>query len=277
MANMNLSVVLDLAILIFFAVSMLIGFMKGFTHRFISFIGTILVFIFAYVFSRPVSLLMNFEIGALTGIPSEVLTQFYPILYQIIAFIGLLIILTLIKVLILFIFKSTIERLIKAISLTHFADSILGSALSLVKSVILVFFVLCIMALPIFSGGMEAIQNSQVASHVMNLVPSVYSQLVTINDAYNLVENIDFSSLSLESLQDQSISSIKSMVDQAQDLGLVTSEQVTDLCNEYRNEIENLGEVVVTESEQQQIEELLDTPGVPEDIKDIVRNKLIVE
>lgn len=277
MGNLNPSFILDIIVIGFLLISMLVGYFRGFTTRFFSFILSILAFFLAFILSKPVSLLFTFQIRISDGAISEVLKGFYPLIYQVIAFIILLVIFMILKVVILFVFRNTIKRLIDTLAFSRFIDGILGSALSLIESLIFTFIALCVMMMPFIKDGSKIIDNSTIASHILNLVPEASKQLNALSDTYNLTKNLDFSSFSLDKLDKNSLSALKTMITSAQDMGLVTPQDVNDLVESYRSDIEQAQDVKVDQETKKQIDELLNIPGIPQDIKDIVNNKIIVE
>lgn len=277
MGNLNPSFILDIIVIGFLLISMLVGYFRGFTTRFFSFILSILAFFLAFILSKPISLLFTFQIRISDGAISEVLKGFYPLIYQVIAFIILLVIFMILKVVILFVFRNTIKRLIDTLAFSRFIDGILGSALSLIEGLIFTFIALCVMMMPFIKDGSKIIDNSTIASHILNLVPEASKQLNALSDTYNLTKNLDFSSFSLDKLDKNSLSTLKTMITSAQDMGLVTPQDVNDLVESYRSDIEQAQDVKVDQETKKQIDELLNIPGIPQDIKDIVNNKIIVE
>lgn len=277
MGNLNPSFILDIIVIGFLLISMLVGYFRGFTTRFFSFILSILAFFLAFILSKPISLLFTFQIRISDGAVSEVLKGFYPLIYQVIAFIILLVIFMILKVVILFVFRNTIKRLIDTLAFSRFIDGILGSALSLIEGLIFTFIALCVMMMPFIKDGSKIIDNSTIASHILDLVPEASKQLNALSDTYNLTKNLDFSSFSLDKLDKNSLSTLKTMITSAQDMGLVTPQDVNDLVESYRSDIEQAQDVKVDQETKKQIDELLNIPGIPQDIKDIVNNKIIVE
>lgn len=277
MGNLNPSFILDIIVIGFLLISMLVGYFRGFTTRFFSFILSILAFFLAFILSKPISLLFTFQIRISDGAISEVLKGFYPLIYQVIAFIILLVIFMILKVVILFVFRNTIKRLIDTLAFSRFIDGILGSALSLIEGLIFTFIALCVMMMPFIKDGSKIIDNSTIANHILNLVPEASKQLNALSDTYNLTKNLDFSSFSLDKLDKNSLSTLKTMITSAQDMGLVTPQDVNDLVESYRSDIEQAQDVKVDQETKKQIDELLNIPGIPQDIKDIVNNKIIVE
>lgn len=277
MGNLNPSFILDIIVIGFLLISMLVGYFRGFTTRFFSFILSILAFFLAFILSKPISLLFTFQIRISDGAISEVLKGFYPLIYQGIAFIILLVIFMILKVVILFVFRNTIKRLIDTLAFSRFIDGILGSALSLIEGLIFTFIALCVMMMPFIKDGSKIIDNSTIANHILNLVPEASKQLNALSDTYNLTKNLDFSSFSLDKLDKSSLSALKTMITSAQDMGLVTPQDVNDLVESYRSDIEQAQDVKVDQETKKQIDELLNIPGIPQDIKDIVNNKIIVE
>lgn len=277
MGNLNPAFILDIVIIAFLLISILVGYFRGFTTRFFSFVLSVLAFFLAFVLSKPISLLFTFQIRITDGAINDVLKGFYPLIYQVIAFIVLLILFMILKMVILLVFRNTIKRLIDHLAFSRFVDGILGSALSLIEGLIFTFIALCIMMLPMVKNGSKTIGNSSIANHILNLVPEASKQLNALSDTYNLTKNLDFSSFSLDKLDKNSLSTLKNMINSAQNLGLVSSQDVTNVCESYRSEIEQAQDVKVDEQTKQQIDELLDIPGIPQDIKDMINNKIIVE
>ena len=99
--------------------------------------------------------------------------------------------------------------------------------------------------------------DDAVASHILNLVPEASKQLNALSDTYNLTKNLDFSSFSLDKLDKNSLSTLKTMINSAQSMGLVTPQDVTDLVESYRSDIEQAQDVKVDQETKKQIDELL--------------------
>ncbi len=277
MGNLNPSFILDVVVIVFLFTSLIIGYIRGFTTRFVSFTLSIAAFVLAFMLSKPISLLFTFKLHLSDTKLNELLINFYPLIYRIIAFIILFIVLIILKVIITFIFRNTIKRIIDTLAFSRFLDSILGSALSLVQGLMVTFIALCIMMMPFIKNGSTTVQQSFMGSHILKLVPSVSEQLTTFSNSYLLAKDFDFSSFSLDKLDKNSVSALKSWVKQAQDMGIITSNDVARIAENYRDEIVNVQDVKVSQDTKQQIDELLEIPGIPQDIKAIIQNKIIVE
>lgn len=277
MENLNLPVILDIIILVFLFLSVIVGYFRGFSTRFISFILTIFSVMMAYMLSNPISLMFTWKITGLDGLPTEVIRGIYPILYRVIAFVVLLVVFYILKVLIMLIFKSTIKKMIESFSLTQFIDRILGGILGLIQGVIITFVVLCIIATPIVKNGAKTLKDSTLGYYVINLVPSVNQQLKLMNDTYSLIGNMNLDQFSLNNLDAASFSTFTSIIDNANKLGLFKDEDIVNVFESYASQIETMENVVVTKEEMLKINELLDIPALSAELKDKILNKLIVE
>ncbi|MFR1448878.1 MAG: CvpA family protein [Beduini sp.] len=276
---------LDICIIIFLLASIVIGYYKGFTKRFLSFICTIAALIGAYLLSKPVSLVLSFKINALTNLPSEVVQNIYPIIYRMVAFVVLVIILMVVKVILIVILKPLVKSIIDGLKLTRTLDGILGSMLSLVQSTILSYIVLIMMCLPINPKTYQMVNHSLVGNKILELIPSISKSVKGLNELSNFVKTMDLDNFKeqfdldkIKSLDENSLKSVRNLAKSAMDLGVVSEEEITQYCNQVVDQINQIDtSVSVTPSQKEEIDKILELPGVTEELKLAISRKINVQ
>lgn len=281
MSRMNYSFLLDFIIIVFLFLCTLVGMKKGFTNRVFSFICSLLVILGAYIFMVPASVVVKSYLNQhFLSTNAQMIFEFIPKIYHVITFVVLFFVFTLIKWLIVLIFNHTIEKWIQGWGLTHFVDGCLGAILNALKGTFVVYIVLCALSLPFVQGGSTIVQQSLIGDALFEMIPSIRDPILNMN---HLLESKPWQSLSslqnfsLSSLQNYPLSSIQSSVEAALDSGVISKDDITNLCEEYKDEIVQSEEIVVSQERKNEIKELLDLPGIPEDIKEIVLDKINVE
>ena len=173
--------VLDIIIIIVILLGAVVGFKRGLTTQLVSTIGVILVVVLAFILKNPISQFMYENLpffdfgGLLKGLP--VLNIF---VYELIAFIVALSLLTLILKLVLKVTK-IFEFLLKITIVLGIPSKILGAIVGMIENFIFVFIVLYILNLPIFDFNFE----SKYKDKILSSTP-ILSSLV--NDSVKVLE-----------------------------------------------------------------------------------------
>lgn len=183
--------ILDILIIIFLSFGFLVGFKRGFTRELVSLLGIILITILAFIFKNPISVLMyknlpffkfNYLIKGATVINI--------LLYEIIAFLLVFFILLLcLKILIKV--TNLFEKLLKATIILGIPSKILGGCVGLIKHYIIIFIILYVISLPIFSVnigktniGDFIVKNSLGLSNITNNTVKVFYEFSNLIDDY---------------------------------------------------------------------------------------------
>lgn len=279
---MNLNF-LDILIIVFLFLCIITGYYSGFAKRFLSFCGTVLALFLAFIFSKPVSLFLSFKISDFTKFPIEILNNVYPIVYRMIAFIVILVILLIIKSIILMVLKPVVKTIIDCFKITGGLDSILGAVLSFVKGIMFVYVALLFMCLPINSNKFSLVHESIVANKILNIIPEISDSITQINQFDEVMTSINAGDLNgdhfdLEKLDEKSLQSFHSLAKCAIDLGIINENQMTQYSISTAKKIQNMpNSVGVSKKEKEQLDKILDLPGVSEDLKIALNNKIYVK
>lgn len=183
--------IVDVIILLTIVFGALLGFKRGFTHSFLSFVGLIVVVILAYFFKNPISeffytYLPFFKFG---GILKGV-TVLNILVYELIAFFMVLGIL-------MFLYKTVIlvskifEKLLKATIILGIPSKLLGMLFGALQSFVVVFLLLYVVSLPIFS--FPELKNSKFTKPILTKVPllnTVAHKMVGVADEFGSLVDI---------------------------------------------------------------------------------------
>lgn len=184
--------VLNIGIIIFILFGAVLGFKRGFTKEIVKAAGFLLIVILAYLLKNPLSVLMYehlpfLNIGILKGV--EVLNI---IVYEFLAFLIVLIILSIILKLVLMA-TSIFEKILTATIILGIPSKIAGALVGILHHYIVAFIVLTILSLPIFNIGI--IQESTLRKKIVNDTPllsgAVDKSMGVINEFMDLKKKYD--------------------------------------------------------------------------------------
>lgn len=184
--------VLNIGIIIFILFGAVLGFKRGFTKEVVKAVGFLLIVVLAYLLKNPLSVLMYehlpfLNIGILKGV--EVLNI---IVYEFLAFIIVLIILSIILKLVLMA-TSVFEKILTATIILGIPSKIAGALVGVLHHYIVAFIVLTILSLPIFNIGI--IQDSTLRKKIVNDTPllssAVDKSMTVINEFMDLKAKYD--------------------------------------------------------------------------------------
>lgn len=277
---------LDISIITFLILSIITGYFRGFTKRFLSFLGSLLALAGAYFLSKPVSLLMTFKINITTNIPVENIQSITPFIYRAIAFAVILVGLLIVKSIVLMVIKPVVKTIIDTFKLTGTLDSLLGAGLSFIKGMIFVYITLLLMCLPVNQNKFAMVNDSIVANKILNLVPDVYNQIKGMNQFDNLVSMVKNNKLSVDSfdinklkeLDEQTLNSTHQLAKTAISFGIISEKEINQYSIQAKTKVEAMNEkVTISQMQKNEIDKILDLPGVDEGLKTAVNNKINIK
>jgi len=184
--------VLNIGIIIFILFGAVLGFKRGFTKEVVKAAGFLLIVILAYFLKNPLSVLMYehlpfLHIGILKGV--EVLNI---IVYEFLAFIIVLILLSIALKFILMA-TSVFEKILTATIILGIPSKIAGALIGLLHHYIVAFIILTILSLPIFNVGI--IKDSSLRQKIVNDTPllsgTVDKTMLVINEFMDLKEKYE--------------------------------------------------------------------------------------
>lgn len=183
--------IVDIIILVFIVLSAFVGFSRGFFKQTIMFVGTILVICLSFIFKNPLSLFMykNLPFFKFSG-----LTSLNILLYEILAFIILIVVLSIVLVILVKI-TGIVEKILKATIILAIPSKLLGMLVGIIESIVILYFVLFILSLPIIK--VPYLNESKYAKIIMNKTPILSSVCDNIMKTFDEISEFTEENLKL--------------------------------------------------------------------------------
>lgn len=169
---------IDYIVLAYLVISLVIGYHRGLFGRLYDLISTILVFVGAAMLTQPLANNVTFYSGS--GNIVDTLTA--PLINTAVAFIICLIVLWVIKIILGLILKPLFRHLKDSTRVTHFIGGLLGMALSLVQSLLILYIVLALIIPTIYTNGKDVISSTTVAHYIIDDLPDVTGLATSVDD-----------------------------------------------------------------------------------------------
>lgn len=215
--------IVDIVILIFLGFGALIGLKRGFTRQLVSLIGIFAIIIFSFLLKNPISVFLynNLPFFNFGGIFKDI-TVLNILVYEIIAFILVFLILTVVFKILLTITK-VFEKILNFTIILGIPSKILGAILGVVQNLIYAFIILYTLNLPMLN--IDIIKESKVGNTILEKTPiltsicdgtlEVFNEIVELKEEYETTNNVD----------DFNKKALKKMIEK----GVVTEENVKAL------------------------------------------------
>ncbi|MEG2322299.1 MAG: CvpA family protein [Bacilli bacterium] len=198
--------IIDIGIVIFILFGAVLGFKRGFTKELVKALGFILIVVLAYYLKNPLSVLMYehlpfFDFGFLKG--AAVLNI---LLYEIIAFIIVLVILSVVLKLLL-LATSVFEKILNATIILGIPSKIGGAIIGIIHHFIIAFIILYILALPFVK--FDLLNNSKLANNIINKTPFLSSMIdktiKVVNEFKDIKDKYDDQSINEQTFNYQTV------------------------------------------------------------------------
>lgn len=216
-----------------------LGFVRGFFKQTVMFLGTILSVILAFVFKNPLSLMMYkslpfFKFGGLfSG-----LTSLNILLYEALAFIIALVIMSIVLAVIIKV-TGVIEKLLKLTVVLAIPSKILGMIVGLIQSLVIVYISLFVASLPIINA--PYLDDSKYANLIINYTPFLSSVTDGATNTYNEISEF------IDENKDNNIDTTtknKNIVEIMLKNDVVTTDNVKLLVDKGKLDIDNVQELL---------------------------------
>lgn len=229
--------IVDIVIITIFAFGILTGFVRGFLKQTVTFLGTILVVILAFIFKNPLSLMMYknlpfFKFGGLF----QGLTSLNILMYETLAFIIALVILSIVLAVIIKI-TGVIEKLLKLTIILAIPSKILGMVVGFVQSLIIVYISLFIVSLPIIN--VPYLEDSKYAKLILEKTPFLSSVTDGLTSTYDEISQF----IKDNSTIDSKIKN-RNMVEIMLKNDVTTTESIKLLVDKNKIDIDNVEELL---------------------------------
>ena len=182
--------IVDIIIILGLILGALTGFIRGFFKETVTFVGTILVIVLAFFFKNPLSIILykNLPFTKFSG-----LTSLNILLYELIAFILCVIILSIILAILIKI-TGIIEKVLKATIVLALPSKLLGMVVGVFKSMVIIYVILFVLSIPVLK--VPFLSESKYASVILTKTPFMSSitksAVKSINEIAELTkESID--------------------------------------------------------------------------------------
>ena len=255
--------IIDALVILIIIIMAIIGFKRGFIHSVVSFVGTILVVILAFIFKNIISVVLyeNLPFFKFSGFFKNV-SVINILFYEVIAFIIALIVLGILLKIFIKVSK-LIEKIFKVTIILGIPSKIAGALFGIVEGYVISFVMLYIFSLSIFN--IVEMQNSKYRDHILNDTPILSSlsddALVMIKDFEALKEDYNSSKsaeeFNLETLDlflKYKIISIES-VDKLVERNKLQIDNIESVLQKYRNDDKNKENVEIIENSELEVNE----------------------
>ncbi len=236
--------IIDAAIILIILMGAVVGFKRGFTKEIVSFLGFFIVVVLSFILKNPISVFMYehlpfFKFG---GIIKGV-TVLNIALYEIIAFLIVLSVLTFILRIVMFATK-IFEKILKFTIVLGIPSKLLGLVVGLIEGFVWVFILLYVLNLPVFN--ITELNNSKLKNKILNNVPilssfasstnKVINEFLDIKDKYEVIDNSnEFNKETLDLFLKYDVITIDSVDNLIANKKLII-ENVDEVLDKYRKE-----------------------------------------
>ena len=180
--------IVDVVIIMGLLLGGVTGAKNGFFRQSVVLIGTILCFILAWVFKNPIANFLSFTLPFFNfaGL-FEGLTSLNIVMYQLIAF---LLLLSLFSVLLAIIIKATgvFEKILNFTIILGIPSKILGFIVGVIEAYVIIFAVLFFVNQP--AVNLEIVKESTFSPKIVNSSPGLSNIVGNMNDAVNDIYDI---------------------------------------------------------------------------------------
>lgn len=180
--------VINIAVILMLMMGAVVGFKRGIIKSTVMFVGTILVFVLAYLLKNPVANIFY------TIFPFVDFGENYSVLLNIILYEGIafLLIVAILFVLLNLLIKcsSAIEKVLKATIILGIPSKLLGMVLGVLEFYVLVFFSLYVLKSPVLN--LDLTSNSKTANVILTKTPvlsKMFDKNIKVDNDLNLLKS----------------------------------------------------------------------------------------
>lgn len=176
--------IVDTIILLGLLLGAVTGFIRGFFKQTVIFLGTILVVVLAFLIKNPLSTIMYqnlpfFKFGGLTALNILV--------YEVIAFVIAITVLTLILAVIIKI-TGIIEKILKFTVILALPSKLLGMIVGIIQSIVIMYIILFILSFPTLK--MNFLKESKYTNIILTKTPIISNITSDIVISFNEIADI---------------------------------------------------------------------------------------
>lgn len=190
---MNL-VMIDMIFIVFLLIMLIIGYKKGFVLRLYNLLMSVLVFSLSLFLTKPLSSFIQIyhysTVDNISIMIGKTMNSFC-------VFILLFIILSVVRLFLGLFLKPLIQKITHYLTITSFADHVLGCLLSGIEAIFLTYIVVVFLCIPFYNEANQMIDDSMIVKEIVNIVPDVSSQII---ETGSQIKDFNIETISNESL-----------------------------------------------------------------------------
>ena len=158
--------------------------------------------------------------------------------------------------------KPFLKKIVSLLKMTRFFDGLLGSILSIIQGVILVYLVLSMIFVPFIKDSKKIVQESRIASFIMETMPDYYSSFIE----YDQLDQLTSFDLSLPNEKQAEI--VTDFIEQADQNQWLEKETIKQFIQDYYSELDKDD---LSEEDYQKLQALCQNYQI--DIKSILKGE----
>lgn len=206
--------IIDVAIILILLLGGFTGAKNGFFKQSVVLLGTILCFVIAWYLKDPVANFLSYNLPFFNFAgPFEGLTSLNIVMYQLIAFLLIMAILSAILI-VLVRMTGALEKVLKWTIILGIPSKILGFLVGLLEAYVILFIILFFMGQPAFDVGIiqdskyapKIVESSPVLSNVVEDMNKAIIDIYDINEGYQVNQNVNqYNKKVIDSLLDHKV------------------------------------------------------------------------
>lgn len=226
--------IVDLIIIVGIVLSIIMGFIRGFFRETLIFLGTMLVVILGFIVKNPLSQIMyqNFKFFKFGG-----LTSLNIVVYEIIAFLVAVTVLSLILAIILKV-TGLISKILSSTVILALPSKLLGALVGFIQGVVICYAILFVLSLPVLR--IPYIGESKYANLILNKTPIVHNITDNIVSSFNEVKEFTKKDINLKDVKGTNRKIVEILLKNK----VVTTDSIEILINNKKIEIDNSNELI---------------------------------
>ena len=217
---------LDLVIVLFLIIYTIMGYIRGFIIRLYDFFTLFFSLFLAFNFSMPLSKLWT--LYSLEGLLAPLGEKMNQILIFVIIFFITKFLFQLLGTLL----KPFLKKIVSLLKMTRFFDGLLGSILSIIQGVILVYLALSMIFIPFINQGKETIEQTYIGSFIIDTMPHYFSSIADFKDLNQLTH------LDVSLSDEKQVSMVTNFIEEASQNKWLDDETIKDFIYNYYSEID---------------------------------------
>lgn len=226
--------IVDIIILLGLIVGALTGFASGFLNSVLKFVGTIVVVVLAFLFKNPLSIFLynNLPFTKFSG-----LTSLNILLYELIAFIICIIILSIVLALLIKI-TGLIEKILTFTVVLALPSKLLGMLVGIIKSVVIIYVILFIASMPVLK--LPFISESKYAKVILTKTPFMSSVMDSAIKTIDEIAELTKDSIQVKDTKGTNTKIIEIMLEN----NITSSDCIKILVEKKKIDINNANELI---------------------------------